>query len=181
MTVIRTFVSRRLLALVATLALSACGESTTSTRATAPDGAQLASSAYGATILECPVNESAETVQTIGILGGEISLNGHRLVIPAGALTKEVTFKLVEPAGNYVVIEITANGAEHITFESPASLSVSYSRCDRSNIDKKELRVYYVDAGAGVILEDLGGEDNKDERRVTVETLHLSEYAVGAP
>jgi hypothetical protein len=181
MTFSRIYVSRRLLALVAILAVSACGESTTSTRSTAPNGAQLASSTYGATILECPVDVSAETVQTIGILGGEIALNGHRLVIPAGALTKEVTFKLVEPAGNYVVIEITANGAEHITFESPASLSVSYSRCDRSNIEKKDLRVYYVDADSGVILEDLGGADDKAERRVTVETLHLSEYAVGSP
>lgn len=173
-------ISRRLLALVGVLAVSACGESITPpNQATAPENAQLASSTYGSTILECPIDVTSDTVQTIGILGGEIALNGHKLVIPAGVLTGDVTFKLTEPAGNYVVIDITANGAEHYDFSDVVSLTVSYSRCTRSNIDKKDLDIYYVDAKNEIIHDNLGGTDYKDERHVEVKTDHLSEYAVG--
>jgi hypothetical protein len=180
MAYITSSVSRRLLACLAVLAVSACGESITPpTQATAPVNAQLASSTYGSTILECPIDVTSETTQTIGVLGGEIALNGHKLLIAPGVLTGDVTFKLTEPAGNYVVIDIAADGAEHYDFSEVVTLTVSYSRCTRSNIDKTDLDIYYVDAKNEIIHENIGGTDHKDERHVTVKTDHLSEYAVG--
>ena len=167
-----------LLALVA-LAAGGCQDSTVAP--TPQPEALRTSSTYGATLLECPVGVTRSTSATIGLLGGVLELDGHRLVIPAQALLLPTEFTLTVPASNYVEIDVRAAGHEHFDFLEPVALTISYDRCTRSNIDDETLRVYHLDDGSKAILEDLGGSDDKALRAVTTSTDHLSDYALGSP
>lgn len=169
-----------LLALVA-LAAGGCLDSAVAPTFEPAPGALRASTTYGATLLECPTGVTRSTSATIGLLGGVLELDGHRLVIPAQALLVPTEFTLTVPASNYVEIDVRAGDQDHFEFLEPIALTISYDRCTRSNIDDKTLRVYHVDSGSKAILEDLGGIDDKQVRAVTASTDHLSDYALGSP
>lgn len=169
-----------LLALVA-LAAGGCLDSALAPASEPASEALRASTTYGATLLECPTAVTRSTSATIGLLGGVLELDGHRLVIPANALLLPTTFTLTVPASNYVEIDVRAGDADHFEFLEPIALTISYERCTRSNINDATLRVYHVDSESKAILEDLGGVDDKQLRAVTASTDHLSDYALGSP
>lgn len=75
-------------------------------------------------------------------------------------------------------VDITADGSAHFSFRSPVTVSVSYARCTRSDIDKAPLTVWYIDAATKALLQNMGGTDDKVARTVTFITDHLSGYAV---
>ncbi len=172
------FALLRALALPATvLALSSCSDVV---QPTAAEARLTHSSAP--TLVECPTDVTKTTSATIDLLGGTLELDGHKVVIPANALLFPTEFTLTVPAGKYVKIDVTANGAEHFQFEKPVSMTISYARCTRANIDKIEkhnLDVFYVD-GNDAILENMGGDQNTTDKTVTTSTDHLSAYAVGS-
>lgn len=170
------------LALLSVIALGAAGclDTVTSPVAEPDAGALWSSTSYGATLLECPVDVTRSVSATIGIDGGVLSLDGHEVAIPVGAVLLPTEFTLTVPASNYVEIDVRAAGQEHFDFLEPVALTISYSRCTRSNIDKKTLRVFYIDSASNAILEDLGGTDDKTARSVTTSTDHLSDYALGS-
>ncbi len=145
---------------------------------TAPEGASLAASS-GPSPLECPVSTTASKTALIGLLGGVIELNGHRVVIPADAVLMPTEFTLTEPASNYVEVDIRAAGQEHYEFRKPVSLTLSYARCTRTNIDKEALRIYYIDSQSKALIDDMGGTDDKAARTVTTGTDHFSGYVIG--
>jgi hypothetical protein len=145
---------------------------------TGPEGASLAAST-GPTALECPVSTSASKTALIGLLGGVIELNGHRVVIPADAVLMPTEFTLTVPASNYVEVDIKAAGQEHYQFRKPVSLTLSYARCTRTNIDKEALRIYYIDSQSKALIDDMGGTDDKAARTVTTGTDHFSGYVIG--
>lgn len=172
---------RRRVAVLSLVAVGAAGCLDSGTSPVAlPDGAALRSStSYGATLLECPVDVTRSVSATIGLDGGVLSLDGHHLAIPVGAVLVPTEFTLTVPASNYVEIDVRAAGQEHFDFNEPVALTISYSRCNRTNIDGKALRVFYIDSASKAILEDLGGSDDKTVRAVTTSTDHLSDYALG--
>lgn len=145
---------------------------------TGPEGPSLATST-GPSPLECPVATTTSKTALIGLLGGAIELNGHRVMIPAEAVLLPTEFTMTVPASNYVKVDITAAGQEHFQFRKPVSLTLSYARCTRTNIDKETLRIYYVDSQTNAIIDDMGGTDDKTARTVTTGTDHFSGYLIG--
>lgn len=165
-------------ALAGALLLASCTPDGAAVAPTAPSDPVL-STTYGATLLECPVSETVSASAVIGPLGGSVSVAGHRLNVPLGAVRGLRTFTLTVPASNYLDIEIRADGQEHFQFDAPVALTLDYSRCTRSNIKKENLRIFYIDPVTKTILQDMGGVDDKDARTVTTDTDHLSGYAIG--
>lgn len=145
---------------------------------TGPEGAALAASS-GPSPLECPVSTTSSKTALISLLGGTIELDGHRVVIPAEAVLQPTEFTLTVPASNYVEVDIKAAGQEHYEFRKPVSLTLSYARCTRTNIDKEALRIYYIDSQTKALIDDMGGTDDKAARSVTTGTDHFSGYVIG--
>jgi hypothetical protein len=162
----------------AALALVACSEGAQRSPLAPPEAAQLATTT-GATLIECPTDTTRSISKTIDLLGGTLELDGHKIVIPEGAVLVATEFTLTVPASNYVEIGVKADGAEHFQFEEPVSMTISYERCTRSNIEKSDLRIFYIDSD-NAILEEMGGTDDKTARTVSTSTDHLSDYAIGA-
>lgn len=161
--------------LVATLALvSACHEPVAPTKQTAI----FASSSASSTLVECPTDQTTSSSALVTPLGGTVSAGGASISIPAGAVLVPTTITVTVPASQYMEIDITAAGSEHFTFQSPVTVSVSYARCTRSDIDKSPLSIWYIDSGTKALLENMGGSDDKVARRITFITDHLSGYAV---
>lgn len=153
---------------------TACGDA--GTDPFEPQDPQLASS--GSTLIECPINTTRSTSATIDGLGGTVSLDGHSITLPAGAVLLPTEITLTVPASNYVEIEITANDQESFDFEEPVSITISYERCTRSNILASELTAWQIDPVTKALLEHMGGTDDKTARTVTFPSGHLSGFAI---
>lgn len=159
-----------LVAILLASVLSACAD------ITPPEQAALNGSS--SRLVECPINTTKSTSGLIGPLGGTLLLDGHAVVIPAGAVPALTEFKLTVPASRFVEVQITAKGQEHFVFDAPIAGVISYARCTRSDIDNVPLSVWYIDGETKALLENMGGLDDKLTRTVTFSTGHLSSYAV---
>lgn len=142
----------------------------------APEEESTAST--GPVLVECPVSETRSTSATIDLLGGTVSLDGHSITLPEGAVLLPTQITLTAPASNYMEIDIRANDLESFEFEQPVSVAVSYQRCTRSNLDKATLSAWHIDTTTKALLEDMGGVDDKTARTVTFESGHLSGFAI---
>ena len=159
------------------LAAASCTDAPAAGGITAPEQA-LASQSTGPTLLECPVDRTVSASALVGPLGGVVSVGGHQLIIPPLAVLLPTEFTVTVPASNYLRVDVTAGNGQHYQFQKPVSLTLSYARCTRSDIGKANLRIFYVD-DANVILQDMGGTDDKAARTVTTGTDHLSGYVIG--
>ncbi|HEX2206894.1 MAG TPA: hypothetical protein VHG93_04375 [Longimicrobium sp.] len=173
---VRTWLRSAALSL-SVLAAASCTDAPAAGGITAPEGA-LASNSSGPTPLECPVDSTVSASGLVGPLGGVVGVGGHQLVIPPLAVLLPTQFTVTVPASQYVRVDVTAGNGQHFQFRKPVTLTLSYARCTRSDIDKENLRIYYVDDN-NAILEDLGGTDDKNARTVTTGTDHLSGYLIG--
>jgi len=163
--------------MVATLLLaSSCGEP----RATAPKTQSARSQIPGTNILECPTNQTTTATGFIGPLGGIVQVGATSISIPAGAISLPTLLQVTVtvPASNYMEIDVTAGALEHFTFDQPVSVTIDYSRCNRSNIDRAPLHVWYIDSDTHELLQDMGGVDDKASQSIKFTTGHLSGYAV---
>jgi len=133
----------------------------------------------GVSPLECPAAPATSSTTTIGALGGVLEAGGHRVIIPANAVLFPTRFTMTVPASRYVEVDVKAAGLEHFEFLQPVVLSLSYARCARADVDRTNLRVYYVDSETRAIIEDKGGVDDKVARTVTTVTDHFSGYLIG--
>lgn len=138
---------------------------------------QMAQS-VSATLVECPSDVTYSTSETVLALGGSVALRGHEVRLPTGAVIGPTTIGLSEPASQYMLIDLSANGQEHFQFQSPITITISYARCTRSNIDKAPLSVWLVDPSTGALLQNMGGVDDKSSLRITFQTDHFSGYAI---
>ena len=107
-----------------------------------------------------------------------MSLGGHSVLVPGGALLGPTSLTITEPASNIVVLRIQANDAQHFQFEAPVLVTISYARCHRRSLDQGALEVWYIDEATGELLENMGGVDNPLLRTVSFWTNHLSGYAI---
>lgn len=154
---------------------AACGDGSDPTTLT-PDGPAFASS--GPVLVECPVDYEISTTGTLGATGGAIRLENHELAVPALALILTTTFEVAAPISNYMELSVQADGASSFEFEKPVSITIDYSRCSRSNIDKAALSVWHIDPVSKALLENMGGVDDKVNRTITFQTDHLSHFSV---
>ena len=165
------------LGLAAALLTAACAESEKAASPQAPSAALVGSS--GATLVECPTNqtEAASGVVT-PLLGGTVAVGGFSITLPAGAVLEPTTITVTVPASRYLEVDIRADGQEHFQFLQTATVTLDYSRCGRGNIDLKPLTVWYIDAATKQLLENMPSVDDKLLRRITFTTSHLSGYAL---
>lgn len=160
------------------MGLAACNEPATSRIASPAPGAVAMATSSSPTLLECPTTESQTTSGVIGVLGGTLSLGGTTVNIPAGALAAPQLFVMSLPAGREMEVDVTAVGFDHFLFQTPITVTVDYSRCNRSDIDSTPLSAWHVDELTKALLENMGGVDDKIRRTVTFQTPHLSGYAI---
>ena len=164
--------------LVAAAALGACADASPTASDPAPPVALSTTSDTADQPLECPVSTTRSTSGLVTALGGTVTLGGHSVHVPVGAVLGPTTLTLIEPASNHMEIAVHAGGAEHFSFLAPVTITISYARCTRANIDKDSLTVWHVDEETGAFLEHMGGTDDKDARTVTFGTDHLSGYVI---
>jgi len=156
------------------LALTACSDSSEPAGSMEPS---LASST-SATLVECPSDQSFQTSGDVLPTGGSVSLRGHSVTVPSGAVLLPTSISLAEPASQYMQVNLGANGEDHFQFRAPIRVTISYARCSRSNLDKAPLSVWLIDEQTGALLQNMGGVDDKVNRTVTFETDHFSGYAI---
>lgn len=142
----------------------------------AADAAQFAS--LSSVLVECPSSESRSATATIDALGGSVEVAGTRISVPALAVSVPTRITLTLPASNYMEVDIRANDAEHFQFEKAVSITIDYSRCNRANIDKAALSVWYIDSSTKTLLENMGGVDDKIARTITFSSDHLSGFSI---
>lgn len=159
------------------LGLAACDKPSSPVAALSDTGPSLASSS-GAVLVECPSDVTTSAEGTIGSLGGSVQLANHRLSLPPLAVTGSQVFTLTDPAGKYMLLDLKGNGQESFGFDEPATITIDYSRCSRSNIDKSELSVWKVDPETKALLRHMGGVDDKAARTITFTTDSLSVYSL---
>ncbi|HEX2094749.1 MAG TPA: hypothetical protein VHG28_20260 [Longimicrobiaceae bacterium] len=164
---------------VIALALASCADLVRPSAAVEAPGAAALSASSGSTLLECPIDVTRSDTATVGLSGGVLEVDGHRVVIPANTVLVPTRFSLIVPVSNYMEVWVRAGSEEHYQFSRPVSLTISYARCTRSNIEKQSLRIFHTDESSKAILEDMGGTDDKTARTVTTTTDHLSGYTIG--
>ena len=129
-------------------------------------------------LLECPVNTTTSTTGIVGPLGGVLSLGNYVVNIPAGAVPVPTAFVLTVPEGRFMKVDVTAVGVEHYLFDAPVSVTVDYSRCSDGRVAGRDLSVWYVAPLTNAPLENMGGTDDRANRRITFSTGHLSGYVI---
>jgi hypothetical protein len=75
-------------------------------------------------------------------------------------------------------ISVEVLGTDSFTFLLPVTITVSYQRCGRSNIERTPLQAWHIDEATKALLENMGGFDDKAARTVTFTTGHFSGYAL---
>lgn len=163
---------------VVTAAIGLIGLSCGEPRATAPGTSTSRNDGTAPSLVECPSSETTTTSAVVGLLGGVIKLGGTSITIPSGALTAPTLLQVTIPASRYMEIDVTAVGFTSFLFQQPVSVTIDYSRCNRSDLDQQTLHVWHIDSNTKQLLEDMGGVDDKASRQITFSTGHLSGYAV---
>lgn len=157
------------------LLLTSCGDSA-DPLSLEPAEPSFASS--GPVLVECPTDTFESVTGEIGPLGGSLSLRQHQLSLPLNAVTLPTDFSLSTPVSNYMELSVEAVGHDDFQFGETSTITIDYSRCTRSNIDKDDLSVWEIDPETKELLEFMGGVDDKDARTVTFQTDHLSTYSI---
>lgn len=161
-------------AVAALFFLSSCGEH----RATAPDSRSSSAASSSPSLIECPTNETDVTTGLVGPLGGTLGLDGSSISIQSGALSVPTLFQFTVPASRFMEVDISAVGFQTFLFQDSVSVTIDYSRCNRSDLNQQALHVWHIDPITKALLEDMGGLDDKSTQRITFKTNHLSGYAV---
>src|SRR5579872_6857573 len=97
------------------------------------------------TLLSCPTSQSQSTSALIDVQGGTLSLGGTSVTIPLNALLGPTTVELSIPAGQYMEVDLTVDGGQHITFLQPVVVTIDYSRCNRLATLLAPLSVWNID------------------------------------
>ena len=127
-------------------------------------------------LLSCAGGDDDVTVRTlIGPKGGRIQLGGFVMVVPRGALRDTTTFVMKVPESRVLKVKIRARDEQHFTFEKPVTITLDYSRC--SNVPSDPTG-WYVDETTDSELEQMPGVNNAAARSFTLQTGHLSGYAL---
>jgi len=127
-------------------------------------------------LLACPGgNDNVSVRKLIGPNGGRIQLDGFAMDVPQGALLDTTTFVMKVPESRVLKVKIRARGEKHFTFEKPVSITLDYSRCDNAPSDPTG---WYVDENTDAELEQMPGFNNASSESFTLQTGHLSGYAL---
>jgi len=124
-------------------------------------------------LLQCTPLAYDSVTQTVGPEGGTLAVGPHTLLIPAGALDTAVSITAVAPPDTVNAVRFAPEG---LTFQQPASLTMSYANCNLLGSLLPKQIAYTTDALQ--ILEYLASVDDAWAQTVTGQLQHFSEYAI---
>lgn len=122
-------------------------------------------------LLSCSPQQYVSVSKVVGPAGGTIVVGTHRLVIPAGALTRNYTIRAEQVRHRVNSVRFSPEG---LRFAKPAKLTLSYANCSPLLLLK---RVVYTDEQLR-ILELIPSLDDLRSKTVTGDIRHFSRYAV---
>lgn len=123
-------------------------------------------------LLTCSPQQYAKSTKTIGSAGGTITVGAHQLVIPRGALSRNVTITAEQVRGSANTVRFSPEG---LRFSKQAQVRLSYANC--LNLPLLRKKVVYTDERLN-ILELLRSSDATQSKTVTGAIDHFSRYAV---
>ena len=120
--------------------------------------------------LSCSAQPYVVVTKVVGPAGGAMVVGSHKLVIPAGALTRNHTIRAEQVTGRVNSVRFAPEG---LKFEGSARLTLSYANCSPLLLK----RVVYTDELLRV-LELIPSIDDLRTKAVTGDIRHFSRYAV---
>ncbi len=164
------------LTLVLALGSAACD------RATAPTSPNLAapraSASGGYTLVPSSMQDSVTVSIVMGSLGGTMSVNGHSLTVPAGALQQPTRFTMTTISGTAIRVSLSAQdaatGVPVTVFPTPLRLGLSYASAKVSNPSK--LKVAWLVDGSIVAVQP--SELDKPHKQVVSSLYHFSDWGI---
>lgn len=122
----------------------------------------------------------------IGIRGGRISIAGHVLEVPAGAVTVPTLFTLTVPLNGNVEVDLSATVTDVLGnvidvgskgFEKPVKLTLTYAR--GTNVeDPADLFIAYMPNGDHSKHEKLPSKHEDKKKLVSTSLSHFSKYCM---
>lgn len=171
-------VVRSLAALVLAAAVLACDALPTQTSGVSPRP-RLSTNRSEVRLLACPTADERRAQAVIGPEGGTLGAGRSSITIPAGAVAAPTTFEVVVPASPYMEVQIHAVGHASYVFATPAAITIGYGRCPDGAVPADAaLEGVHVESGTRSVLERMGGNADKANKKVTFATPHLSGYIV---
>lgn len=181
------------------LALTACepGGGDAGVMPTGPDpliGSLLGgSSVQGYTLVRDPllpgITSALSTSSLIGYGGGQVSLLGHTVTVPVGAVTQPTLFTVVVLPTGYVEVDLTATLTSLLgTFDVGAAgfrklvpVSLTYSRATNVT-DPSKLKVLRIKSLIGYgSYEAMPTTVNFTAKTATAQLDHFSRYTMAVP
>jgi len=137
-----------------------------------------------------PVSQILSTSGLIGINGGSITLLGHTLTVPSGAVTQPTLFVLsILPTG-YVEVELEASVSSLLGtvlnvggqgFLKPVPVTLTYSRATNVS-DPRKLKIVHLKGLLGYKeMVVLPTRVDLEKKTVTADLEHFSRYAIAIP
>ncbi len=117
----------------------------------------------------CPSHTTETVSREIGPEGGTLSLAGHSISIPAGALDRSTQITLTAPAGRHLQILVIARATEPSRMPTPAAVTISYERCKRQNLDPISAAVISPQLKSKGVMTALESETDPIIRTLTFE------------
>lgn len=121
---------------------------------------------------------AAQSKAVIGPEGGFVEAGGSIMAVPPGAVPTATTFTMSVHGMPALRVDIRAGNADHYVFQRPVVVTIDYSRCGSAADNLPAFSAWYVDNPGNTLLEDMGGLDDRTNRRIFFATDHLSGYAV---
>lgn len=126
--------------------------------------------------LDCPITQENAVRTEIRPEGGMVSVAGHSVYFPPGAVHEPVQVKLTVPVSKGVEVDIEVNGQAHYELARPVLATLSYGRCERAAQGNRSLAVWHVDERSGQLLEEMPSLHDRASRSVSFVTNHFSRF-----
>ena len=115
----------------------------------------------------CPTRTTQSVSARIGPAGGSLELAGHRITVPAGALSGAANFTLTAPAGRYVAVLVTAEASQPVQVRGEAAVTISYERCKRQNLTPSSAAAWLAETGSRTTITSLDADGDADDMTLT--------------
>ena len=174
---VRLTVVRRFIVVALAAGLTACSEPTTAPTSEAP-APTLNETQSSASLLRCQWTFFDITWGLVGPLGGLLSLDGHSITVGPLALDRLALITLRTPSSRLIEVEARVNGQDHFQFGQPITVTLDYSRCRSWELGPEPVTVWQIDPATKAFIREMGGVDDRANKRISFTTDHFSGYAV---
>ncbi len=128
------------------------------------------------TPLVCGQGNGTSAQAAIDAQGGTVTVRGHSLTVPAGAVSARTEFTITEVQTDFVRVEVQPHGTK---FGKNATLVLSYARCGGNPNGYGDLRIVEVVSGSTKVIRVMPSQVDSATRTVRTTGLdHLSGYLI---